>query len=74
MEHKDMMELLEDKKYLEREVCNDPIFGFLYFVVRGDLMGLCQPNQTGKLRLIVGSILLEDLYEAQPNPFTILHR
>jgi hypothetical protein len=41
MEHQVVVEFLEDKKYLGREECNVPIFGFPYFVVGGNLLGLC---------------------------------
>jgi hypothetical protein len=36
-------------------------------------MGLCQPGQRGKWRLTGGSGELEELYEAQPSPFTLFH-
>jgi hypothetical protein len=36
-------------------------------------MGLCQPDQRGKLMLPVSSRGLEELYEAQPSPFIIFH-
>jgi hypothetical protein len=68
-----VMALLEDKQSLGREDCNVPIFGFPCFTVGGDLMGLCQPGQRGKWRLTGGSGELEELYEAQPSPFTLFH-
>jgi hypothetical protein len=36
-------------------------------------MGLCQPGQRGKWRLTVGSSELEEVYEAQPSPFSLFH-
>jgi hypothetical protein len=50
-----------------------PIFGFPCSTVGGDLLGLCQPDQRGKLRLTVSSGSLEELDEAQTSPFTIFH-
>jgi hypothetical protein len=65
--------LLEDKQSLGREDCNVPIFGFPCSAVGGDLLGLCQPDQRGKLRLTMSSSALEELDEAHPSPFTIFH-
>jgi hypothetical protein len=73
MEHEVVMALLEDKKSLGREDCNVLIFGFPIFTVGGNLMGLCHLGQRGKWRLKVGSGKLEELYEAQPSPFTLFH-
>jgi hypothetical protein len=36
-------------------------------------MSLCQPDQRGKMRLIMSSGDLEGLYGAQTSPFTIFH-
>jgi hypothetical protein len=65
--------LLEDKQSLGREDSNVPIFGFLCFVVRGDLVSLCQLGQRSKTRLTVSSGNLEELYGAQASPFAIFH-
>jgi hypothetical protein len=45
-------------------VCNVPIFGFPYSTVVDDLMGLCQPDHRGNLRLTVSSGGLEELYDS----------
>jgi hypothetical protein len=44
VDHRVMMALLEDKKYLGRTNCNVPIFGFPYIAFVDELMGLCQPD------------------------------
>jgi hypothetical protein len=36
-------------------------------------MSLCQPDQRGKMRLIMSSGDLEGLYGPQTSPFTIFH-
>jgi hypothetical protein len=42
--------LLEEKKYLGREDCNVPIFGFPDYVARVTSGGLSQPSQRGETR------------------------
>jgi hypothetical protein len=44
IDHRVLMEFLEDKKTLGKEDCNVPIFGFHCLAVKGDLMSLCQPD------------------------------
>jgi hypothetical protein len=44
VDHGVVMALLEDKQSLGSDNYNDPIFGFPYFAVVNDLMGLCQPD------------------------------
>jgi hypothetical protein len=73
VDHRVVMALLEDKQYLGREDCNVPIFGFPYSTVVDDLMGLCQPDQRGNLRLTVSSGGLEELYDAFIGPLIIFH-
>jgi hypothetical protein len=67
------MALLEDKQSLGREDCNVPIFGFPYSAVVDDLMGLCQPDHRGNLRLTVSSGGLEELYDSFRGPLIIFH-
>ena len=61
------MALLEDKQSLGREDCNVPIFGFQ-----------CSTDKAGfsrsKMRIIVGSGDLGELYDAFKSPITIIHR
>jgi hypothetical protein len=64
VDHRIVMALLEEKQYLGREDCNVPIFGFPYSEVVDDLMGLCQPDQRGNLRLTMNSRSLEELYDS----------
>jgi hypothetical protein len=53
VDHRVVMEFLEDRKSLGREDCNVPIFGFPYSAVVYDPMGLCHPDQRGNVRLTV---------------------
>jgi hypothetical protein len=65
--------LIKNKQYLGREDGNVPIYGFPYSTVVDDLMGLCQFDQRGNLRLTVGSYCLEELYDAFRGSFIIFH-
>jgi hypothetical protein len=47
---------------------NVPIFRFPCSTVGDDLMGLCQPDQRGNLRLTMSSSGLEELYDAFKGP------
>jgi hypothetical protein len=67
------MKFLEDNQYLVREDYNVPIFQLPYSTVGGDLIGLCQPDQRGKLRLIVIPGGLEELYYSLRSPIIIFH-
>jgi hypothetical protein len=67
------VELLEDKKYLGREDCNVPIFGFPYYVVRFTSGGLSQLGQRSETRSSMSPGGLEEFYGAQLNLLTIIH-
>ena len=58
------MELLEDKKYLGREDCNVPNFGFPCLAIKVYLMSLSQRDQRSKMRITMNSKNLEELYGA----------
>ena len=73
VDHRVVMALFEDKQSLGRKDYNLTIFGFPYPTVKGDLMSLCQPDWRSKMRIIVSSGNLEELYGAQASPFTIFH-
>ena len=67
------MKFIEEKKYLGREDCNVPIFGFPYSTNIGDLVILCHLGYTSKVRLIMSLGNLGDLYGVQASPFIIFY-
>jgi hypothetical protein len=73
VDHRILMEFLEEKKNLGREDCNVPIFGFPYLAVRCDIVSLCQPDQRIKMTITMRSGNLEELYGTQAIPFTMFH-
>jgi hypothetical protein len=50
VDHRVVMEFLEDKQSLGMKDFNVPIFQFPYLVVRGDFMSLCKHDERSKMR------------------------
>jgi hypothetical protein len=51
VDHRVVMELLEDKQSLGMKEFNVPIFQFPFLAVRGDFMSLCKHDERSKMRI-----------------------